>query len=36
VEFIFIDLQGFGTFELVHSTKSGEYYDPQWGRKLFP
>ncbi|MFA7329951.1 MAG: GWxTD domain-containing protein [Candidatus Delongbacteria bacterium] len=36
VEFIFIDQRGFGTFELVHSTKSGEYYDPSWSRKLFP
>jgi GWxTD domain-containing protein len=36
VEFIFIDVQGFGTFELVHSTKSGEFFDPQWARKLFP
>ena len=35
-EFIFIDQRGFGTFELVHSTKSGEYYDPSWTRKLFP
>lgn len=35
-EFIFIDQRGFGTFELVHSTKSGEYYDPNWTRKLFP
>jgi len=35
-EFIFIDVQGFGTFELAHSTKSGEYFDPQWARKLFP
>jgi len=35
-EFIFIDQRGFGTFELVHSTMSGEYYDPGWTRKLFP
>lgn len=36
VEFIFVDVQGFGTFELVHSTKSGEFFDPMWARKLFP
>lgn len=36
VEFIFVDVQGFGTFELVHSTKSGEFFDPLWARKLFP
>ncbi len=35
VDFIFIDEQGFGEYELAHSTKSGEYYDPSWGRKLF-
>lgn len=35
VEFIFIDIQGFGEYELAHSTKSGEFYDPNWGRKLF-
>jgi GWxTD domain-containing protein len=34
--FVFIDVKGFGTFELVHSTKSGEFYDPNWTRKLFP
>jgi GWxTD domain-containing protein len=34
--FIFVDVQGFGSYELVHSTKSGEYFDPNWGRKLFP
>lgn len=35
VAFIFIDERGFGTFELAHSTKSGEFFDPQWSRKLF-
>lgn len=34
--FVFVDVQGFGVYELVHSTKSGEYFDPNWGRKLFP
>jgi GWxTD domain-containing protein len=34
-EFIFIDVQGFGNYELVHSTKTGEFFDPQWVRKLY-
>jgi GWxTD domain-containing protein len=35
VEFIFIDVLGFGNYELVHATKSGEFFDPQWVRKLY-
>ncbi len=30
VEFVFIDVIGTGLYELVHSTKRGERYDPDW------
>jgi GWxTD domain-containing protein len=30
VEFVFIDEIGTGMYELVHSTKRGERYDPDW------
>jgi len=32
VQFIFADLQGFGEFELIHSTLSGELHNPGWER----
>ncbi|MFN3821448.1 MAG: GWxTD domain-containing protein, partial [bacterium] len=28
--FVFVDRSGMGEFELVHSTKRGEVYEPQW------
>jgi GWxTD domain-containing protein len=34
VHFIFVDQLGFGDYDLVHSTKSGEYYDPSWPNKI--
>ena len=30
VEFVFVDVRGFGELRLVHSTKRGEIYDAQW------
>ncbi|BFN36460.1 GWxTD domain-containing protein [Fidelibacter multiformis] len=30
VEFVFVDEMGTGLYELVHSTKRGERYDPDW------
>lgn len=30
VEFVFVDVMGTGLYELVHSTKRGERYDPDW------
>ncbi|MCC6476965.1 GWxTD domain-containing protein [bacterium] len=30
VYFVFLDLSGFGDLELVHSTKRGEIYNPNW------
>lgn len=32
--FVFVDRQGFGSFELVHSTVSGEVSMPDWERQL--
>lgn len=32
--FVFIDRQGFNRYELVHSTKRGEMYDPNWKRLI--
>jgi len=34
VIFVFADVRGFGDLELVHSTKSGEIYDPEWPNTL--
>lgn len=36
VEFIFVDKQGFGDFELVYSTARGEINDPDWQRWVNP
>ena len=30
VEFVLVDRLGFGNYELVHSTKKGEIYNPDW------
>jgi len=30
VQFVFVDRNGFGDFRLVHSTKKGELYRPNW------
>ena len=32
VEFIFVDRSGFNSYELVHSTKRNEVYNPDWER----
>ena len=32
VIFIFADLQGFGEFEMIHSTYSKEIHNPGWER----
>ena len=32
--FIFADITGFKNFELVHSTKNGEYNDPTWEARV--
>lgn len=34
VSFIFGDLTGFGKYELLHSTKRGEYSDDEWQNRL--
>jgi len=36
VIFIFVDKQGFGNLELVHSTARGELSDPDWQRWIDP
>ncbi|UCE04872.1 MAG: GWxTD domain-containing protein [bacterium] len=36
VIFIFVDKQGFGNLELVHSTARGELTDPDWQRWIDP
>ena len=36
VIFIFVDKQGFGNLELVHSTARGELNDPDWQRWINP
>jgi len=36
VYFVFIDRFGSNAFELIHSTKRGEMYDPNWQRQLAP
>ncbi|MDQ7052925.1 MAG: GWxTD domain-containing protein [candidate division KSB1 bacterium] len=33
-EFVFVDRTGYGDYELVHSTKRGELFDPNWERYL--
>jgi len=35
VEFIFVDIKGWGNYELVHSTARNELQDPNWQRWLF-
>jgi hypothetical protein len=34
VIFIFADYYGFSDMSLIHSTKQGELYDPDWRRKI--
>lgn len=34
VQFVFVDKNGFGDYELVHSTKRGEFSDEGWERYL--
>ena len=34
VIFVFGDLDGFGNYELLHSTKRGEYFDENWESRL--
>lgn len=34
VLFVFADMQGFGDLDLVHSTKRGEIYNPDWDKQL--
>jgi len=34
VVFVFADLYGFSDMSLIHSTKQGELYDPNWQRKI--
>ena len=36
VIFVFVDKQGFGSLELVHSTARGELNDPDWERWIDP
>ena len=33
--FIFVDVRGTGVYELVHSTMSGELYNPNWSDSIF-
>jgi len=33
--FVFVDLRGTGVYELVHSTMSGELYNPNWRDSIF-
>ncbi|HET54302.1 MAG TPA: GWxTD domain-containing protein, partial [Ignavibacteria bacterium] len=35
VIFIFGDVFGYNDYELIHSTKRGEIYDPQWQKRIF-
>lgn len=35
VAFYFSDISGYGDYELVHSTKRGEVYDPNWMARVF-
>lgn len=35
VVFIFGDLNGFGDYDLIHSTKRGEIFDDTWQRRLY-
>ncbi len=34
VEFVFADLRGFNYYELIHSTKRGEYQDYNWTKRI--
>lgn len=34
VQFVFVDKNGFSDYELVHSTKRGEFTDEGWERYL--
>ena len=34
--FVFVDRMGFNQYELIHSTKRGELYNPSWERLLSP
>lgn len=34
VVFVFADILGIGEYKLIHSTASGEIYDPNWGDKV--
>lgn len=36
VIFVFVDRAGFNQYELIHSTKRGELYDPNWQRMIQP
>ncbi|OPZ67292.1 MAG: hypothetical protein BWY83_02647 [bacterium ADurb.Bin478] len=36
VIFVFVDRSGFNQYELIHSTKRGELYDPNYQRLLQP
>jgi len=36
VQFVFVDIRGWGDFELVHSTARSELNDPDWRRWLRP
>jgi GWxTD domain-containing protein len=36
VLFIFVDRMGFNQYELIHSTKRGELYNPNWERLIQP
>ncbi len=36
IQFIFVDIRGWGEFSLVHSTARGEVRDPDWTRWLRP
>jgi len=36
VEFIFVDIRGFGDYQLVHSTARDELQDPEWQRWISP
>jgi GWxTD domain-containing protein len=36
VIFVFVDRMGFNQYEMIHSTKRGELYDPNWQRLIQP
>ncbi len=36
VYFYFVDVGGFGNYQLVHSTKSGEFYNTDWYEQYVP